>query len=220
MIPICSLFHYFHIFCLYCLYDLHKIWYFVKFCELLFLWPDIFAIYLPVSGLPLWWPYTNGIAHTLWIGSDRDFPLVFLDVCLISNSTVLILWFLSQYWPFLSPSIGCHFPLILVPSVVDEPSINHALAEYYEHFLGLRSSIGTSFEGGVSGFWMGSMGKWATSSVLEGKDSTTISCPWRSNSNRYQFHCNTFPPMAKPVKDSVFEWIQFIVVSDALMTIS
>ena len=57
------------------------------------------------------------------------------DLCL-SGSVLSI--------PSHSLYIACYFPLILIPSVVDEPSVSHVLAIFYDHSLGPRSSIGAS----------------------------------------------------------------------------
>lgn len=42
------------------------------------------------------------------------------------------------------------FLLVLVPSVADEPSVNHALAKFCDHSIDPHSSIGASFVGWVS----------------------------------------------------------------------
>lgn len=56
--------------------------------------------------------------------------------------------------------INICFPLVLIPSVVDELSVNHELNKGYNHSFGSHSSIGISFGGrGVSDIGMGIMGK-------------------------------------------------------------
>lgn len=152
-----------------------------------------------------WWLsilLTYIIAHTPWTGENRDFPFVFLVVCLIANRAMLILWFLPQYWPFHPKSIGCHFPLVSIPSMVDKSSVNHALTKCCDPSFSPHTLIGASLGVGENSLGIGIIGK--------------CSFAIHSDHERIQLGTsstvNTFPSMAELVKDSAFEWIQFMIV--------
>lgn len=95
---------------------------------------------------PFWWPYSYSSTYVPWVGEDRDFPFVFLVVCLIANSAVLISWAFPKYWSFCPLVYWLLLPLVLVPSVVDDPLVNHALSKCSEHSVGHHSSIDVSLE--------------------------------------------------------------------------
>lgn len=107
--------------------------------------------------------------------------------------------------------------LVLVPSVVDEPSVNHVLAKCCDHPI---SPHGTMLPvwGEGSGLGIGIMGNWAITSFWEGTDPFAITFWSQWNSERSHFHCNTFPSIVKPTKDSAFEQTQSIIITDVLMT--
>lgn len=131
---------------------------FSRFCHFhpCLLWPDIFAIYLPVGGFH----FDDHIAavplHTPWIvpgwssyGQQccTDFVVPFS----IGGSIPRV--------------YGGHCPLALVPSGLHKSSVNHALAKCRDHSLSPHTSTGASFGEQGSGLGKGIIGNWAVSSV-------------------------------------------------------
>ena len=166
------------------------------------------CIYLPVSGFPFWWPYScYPIAHTPWIGEDKDFPLGFLVVWLIANRAGLILWFLPQYWPFhplvYKLSLSINFGSNSGWWTISKPCITRMLWPFHQFpqfnrclFAGRGEQFSDEYYRQLRYF------------LSEGRH-IPFCCHIlvMKNSHRYQFHCNTSLSIAKPVKDSALKWI-------------
>lgn len=62
----------------------------------------------------------------------------------------------SSVIAILFPSLwATAFHLVLVLSVVDETSVNHALAKHCDHLVSTHSSIDAPLRGGISGLEIG-----------------------------------------------------------------
>lgn len=82
------------------------------------------------------------------------------------------------------------FYLFFDPSVVDKPSLKHALIKCYNHSIESHSLIGASLRVGWSGLQMEIIGNWAISLVQEGTDPFATTSWTQRNSHRYHFHSN------------------------------
>lgn len=121
---------------------------------------------LPVSSFPFWRPYSYDTEHAPWIGKDRDIPLAFLVVSLISNCAVQSLWFLPQHCPF--HLLVYRLPLPFWVSF-GSTSISWAISKQYIYQM-LWPSCRSPHSRGLSSLRVGIMANWTVLSVQDSTD--------------------------------------------------